>query len=50
MQFVSVYNAHKKRFIPLKDLKWGEEMEYSLYVPDEKTQSIKLSNRGPELI
>ena len=27
-QFISIYNAHKDRFIPLKDLKWGEEMEY----------------------
>jgi len=50
MQFASVYNAHKKRFIPLKDLKWGEEMEYQLYLPDAKDKSIKLSNRGPELI
>jgi hypothetical protein len=31
-QFVSIYNAHKERNIPLKDLKWGEEMEYQLYV------------------
>ena len=27
-QFMSVYNVHKDRFIPLRDLKWGEEMEY----------------------
>ena len=50
MQFVSVYNSHKSRLIPLKDLKWGEEMEYQLYVFDEQNKSIKLSNRGPELI
>ena len=27
-QFVSLYKAHKDRLIPLRDLKWGEEMEY----------------------
>ena len=30
-QFLSVYNANKAKFIPLKDLKWGEEMEYQIY-------------------
>ena len=34
MQFASVYNSHKEKFIPLSDLKWGEEMEYQLYVFD----------------
>jgi hypothetical protein len=28
LQFVSLYNAHKNKFIPLRDLKWGEEMEF----------------------
>lgn len=27
-QFISLYNAHKGQNIPVKDLKWGEEMEY----------------------
>ena len=27
-QFVHLYNEHKYKFIPLSDLKWGEEMEY----------------------
>ena len=27
-QFISVYEANKGKFIPLKELKWGEEMEY----------------------
>ena len=27
-QFKTLYTAHKDRYIPLKDLKWGEEMEY----------------------
>jgi hypothetical protein len=47
---MSIYNAHKERNIPLKELKWGEEMEYQLYVYDKEQKSIKLSNRGPELI
>ena len=34
-QFLSVYKNHKDRFIPMKDLKWGEEMEYVIYkIPD----------------
>jgi glutamate--cysteine ligase catalytic subunit len=49
-QFVSIYKAHKDRSIPLKELKWGEEMEYQLYVQDHEKKSISLSNRGPELI
>ena len=28
MQFLSLYDAHKSSYIPLKDLKWGEESEY----------------------
>ena len=50
MQFISLYNSHKDRYIALKDLKWGEEMEYQLYVPDLKNKSIRLSNKGPQLI
>lgn len=33
-QFMSIYNAHKTRYIPLDDLKWGEEMEYQIYTKD----------------
>ena len=47
-QFVSIYDAHKSRHIPLQDLKWGEEMEYQLYLKNQS--KILLSNRGPELI
>ena len=53
MQFVSIYKAHKDRFIPVNDLKWGEEMEYQIFVwvecEDNKVR-LQLSNRGPELI
>lgn len=31
-QFVSNYKAHYKRYIPVNDLKWGEEMEYQIFV------------------
>lgn len=27
-QFAHLYNEHKDKYIPLNDLKWGEEMEY----------------------
>ena len=33
-QFKSNYAAHKDKYIELKDLKWGEEMEYSIYKYD----------------
>ena len=49
-QFKSVYSAHKDRFIAIKDLKWGEEMEYQIYKQDKSNSLMKLSNRGPELI
>ena len=48
LQFCSLYNSHKHRSIPLKDLKWGEEMEYQIY--EINKQKIQLSNKGPELI
>ena len=35
LQFCSVYNAHKDKFINLKDLKWGEEMEYQIYTTND---------------
>jgi glutamate--cysteine ligase catalytic subunit len=49
-QFVSIYKAHKSRSIPLKELKWGEEMEYQIYAQDQQEGTLALSNRGPELI
>lgn len=41
------------RFIPVEELKWGEEMEYMIYILAESENGKKrlyLSNRGPELI
>ena len=48
LQFCSVYNSHKSKKIDLKDLKWGEEMEYQIYIVND--DKLQLSNRGPELI
>jgi hypothetical protein len=45
-----VYEAHKGKFIPLRELKWGEEMEYQIYVSDKATNTIKLSNSATQLI
>ena len=36
MQFVSLYNSQINKNIPLKDLKWGEEMEYLIYSNDSQ--------------
>ena len=30
-QFLSIFNAHKDRFIESDDLHWGEEIEYSVF-------------------
>ena len=50
LQFLSLYKAHKDRMIPIQDLKWGEEMEYVIYLKDFKKNGIKLSSKGPDLI
>lgn len=49
-QFISLFRAHKDRKIPVADLKWGEEMEYIIYVKNSKNCEIKLSDQGPKLI
>ena len=51
-QLVSIFEAHKDRFIPLEQLKWGDEIEYQLYQIGDKNDEgiLKLSDRGPELI
>lgn len=52
-QLVSTYKAHYQRFIPVEELKWGEEMEYMIFVlvqcQDGKLR-LMLSSRGPEII
>lgn len=57
-QFLALYEGNKDKFIAMKDLKWGEEMEYQLYqtAPPQgypylcNAPHLQLSNRGPELI
>jgi hypothetical protein len=52
-QLVSLYKAHMNRFIAVDDLKWGEEMEYMIFVLAECLDGklrLLLSPRGPELI
>jgi hypothetical protein len=52
-QLGSIYRAHVGRFIPVEQLKWGEEMEYQVFVlvqGDDGQLRLVLSNRGPELI
>ena len=49
-QFASIYNSNFKKYIPLKELKWGEEMEYLVYAIDKENQCLKLTNQGPALI
>ena len=55
-QFVALYTANKDKFIPLDDLKWGEEMEYQIYQcasvgsGEDERKRMLLSNQGPQQI
>ena len=53
---MALYNANKDKFIPLDELKWGEEMEYQIYQVasigsgEDKRNRMLLSNQGPARI
>ena len=49
-EFLEVYNAHKDVKKELKDLKWGEEMEYTLFYFDVSSQKLCLTNQGFKMI
>lgn len=52
-QFVSNYKAHFQKQLPIETLKWGEEMEYQIFVKsiDENGNiRMQLASKGPELI
>jgi hypothetical protein len=50
MQFCNLYNTHKARQIPQKDLHWGEEIEYSLYFFDEEHKRVRLACDASKII
>ena len=43
-QFLNIYNAHKDRFIEKKNLHWGEEVEYTLFMLDSHMRKAWLAN------
>lgn len=49
-QFLKIYDAHKNMFTKREDLRWGEEVEYSLFYFDVNATSVKLMNDGFRLI
>lgn len=49
-QFVTLYNAHKDRFIEKEKLHWGDEVEYAIFYFDLSSSSVKLSDEGFKLI
>ena len=49
-QFISLYNAHKDRFIERENLHWGEEIEYEIFYFDLSSSSVKLTNEAFKLI
>ena len=49
-EFIELYKAHKNVHKELKDLKWGEEMEYNLFYCDSREESLYLTNQGFHLI
>jgi hypothetical protein len=42
-QFIKLFETHKDKHIAVKDLHWGEEIEYSLYSFKPAERSVKLS-------
>jgi hypothetical protein len=42
-QFIKLFETHKDKHIAVKDLHWGEEIEYSLYSFKQAERSVKLS-------
>jgi hypothetical protein len=49
-QFLTIFEAHKDKYIDAKDLHWGEEIEYSLYYFDLNESKLKLVNDALRLI
>ena len=42
-QYSNLHSIYEKREIPMKDLHWGEEIEYHLYTLDPQSRTVKLS-------
>jgi len=49
-EFVQIYKHHKDRKLEAKDLHWGEEIEYHMYLLNEHEKTAKLVNNAHELI
>jgi hypothetical protein len=50
LQFLNIYHAHKDRFINSKNLHWGEEMEYTVFMLDPQMRKAWLADQGYNLI
>lgn len=50
LEFLEIYNAHKDKHRERRDLHWGEEMEYTLFVLDEENKRVQLSNDAFDLL
>ena len=49
-EFLTLFNKHKGVHKEVKDLRWGEEMEYNLYYFDVCAEKVYLTNQGFKMI
>ncbi len=50
LEFLEIHAAHKDKHKERRDLHWGEEMEYNLFVFDEANNRVRLSNEAFDLL
>lgn len=50
LEFLEIYFAQKDKHRERRDLHWGEELEYTLFVFDEENKRIQLSNNAFDLL
>lgn len=50
LQFLTLFNIHKDRYLKKEDLHWGEEVEYHIYSFDDASKSVKLSCDANDII
>lgn len=50
LQAINVWNKHKDRYIPVFDLKWGEEIEYAVVSFDSSEKSVRMPVDGFQVV
>jgi hypothetical protein len=50
LEFLEIYMAHKDKHREMRDLHWGEELEYTLFHFDNEKHRVQLTNKAYDLI